>query len=163
MFVGGWTLEAAEAVCNADNDLDLDVLDGIQSLVDKSLVRQQETGAGEPRFLLLETIREYALEALEASGNAEHTRRHHARYYRAYADFRPQEDGSRTSARLYRLDHAHNNLRAALQWATSRSDAETAVRLAARLKDFWHIRGHWSEGRAAIEADFAAGPTGGMR
>ena len=86
VFVGGCTLEAAEAVCNADGDLPMDVVDGLAALVDKSLLRQDEELDGEPRFVMLETIREYALEQLEASGEAEALRRQHADYFLALAE-----------------------------------------------------------------------------
>src|SRR5437879_154271 len=80
VFVGGCTLEAAEAVCDAKGDLDLDLLEGMASMVDKSLVQQIEHAKGEPRFVMLETIREYALEKLKASGEVALTKRAHAAY-----------------------------------------------------------------------------------
>jgi predicted ATPase len=83
VFIGGWTLEAAAGVCDVDGDLGLDVLDGLQSLVDKSLVRQEEGLDRVPRFRRLETIREYALERLEESEEMEALRRRHAAYYLA--------------------------------------------------------------------------------
>src|SRR5262249_51447410 len=86
VFAGGRTLPAAEAVCNADGDLGLDVLDGIQSLLDKSLLYRGEAADDEPRFLMLETIWEYALDQLEASGEAEALRRRHAEYFLALAN-----------------------------------------------------------------------------
>src|SRR5439155_26195164 len=78
VFVGGFTLEAAEAVCGGDGEVGFDVLDGIGSLVESSLVRLDELLDGEPRFTMLETIREYAVERLEASGEASMLRRRHA-------------------------------------------------------------------------------------
>ena len=86
VFVGGCTLEAAEAVCNADGDLPLDVLDGLAALVDKSLLKQAEGAAGEPRFTMLETIREYALERLAASGETNGMLQRHAEYFLALAE-----------------------------------------------------------------------------
>ncbi len=80
VFVGGCTLEGAEAVCDTNSDLHLDLLDGMASMVDKSLVQQVEPVKGESRFVMLETIREYALEKLEASGEAALTKRAHAAY-----------------------------------------------------------------------------------
>lgn len=84
--MGGCTLEAAEAVGNTASDLKVNVLDGVASLVDKSLLRQDEQADGEPRFQMLETIREYGLECLTASGEVETSRRIHADYYRALAE-----------------------------------------------------------------------------
>jgi predicted ATPase len=81
VFAGGCTLEAAEAVCNADGDLPVDVLDGIESLVGKSLLRQEEGAGGEPRVGMLETVHEYAGGQLAASGAAATLRRRHARYF----------------------------------------------------------------------------------
>jgi predicted ATPase/transcriptional regulator with XRE-family HTH domain len=86
VFVGGWTLEAAEAVCNREGDLALDMLEGLQSLADKSLLRQEMGSDGEPRFRRLETIREYAREHLEESGEAEELRQRHAAYFLALAE-----------------------------------------------------------------------------
>ncbi|HEU5102807.1 MAG TPA: hypothetical protein VFU22_27485 [Roseiflexaceae bacterium] len=85
-FVGGCTLAAAEAVCNTDNALPLDVVDGIAALVDQSLLRQDERPGGTPRFVMLETIREYALERLEQRGELEAMRRWHAEYFLALAE-----------------------------------------------------------------------------
>jgi predicted ATPase len=81
VFVGGCTLEAVDAVCNAGGDLPMDIIDGIAALVDQSLLRQDEGGDGEPRFTMLETIREYALERLETCGESESMRRRHAIFY----------------------------------------------------------------------------------
>ena len=86
VFVGGCNLEGVEAVCDTHGDLDLDLLDGTASMVDKSLLQQIEQANGESRFVMLETIREYALEKLEASGEAEQMQRHHAAYFLAFAE-----------------------------------------------------------------------------
>ena len=86
VFSGGRTLEAIEAVCDARGDLPMDALESVSSLLDKSLLRQEEGPEGEPRFMMLETIHEYARERLEASGEAEETRRLHAEYFLALAE-----------------------------------------------------------------------------
>src|SRR5829696_9145885 len=86
VFAGGRTLEAIEAVCNADGTLPIDVLDGVESLVDKSLLREEEGVGGEPRFVMLETVHEYTREKLEESGEAEELRRRHAQYFLALAE-----------------------------------------------------------------------------
>ncbi|HEY0601597.1 MAG TPA: tetratricopeptide repeat protein [Herpetosiphonaceae bacterium] len=146
VFVGGWTLEAAEAICQDAADLDL--LDGLQSLVDKSLVRQIETEQGEPRFMLLETIREYALERLTLSGAAEAACAGHASYYLELAEqMEPELVGMNQAASLDRLETEHNNLRAALTWARTASDPEIGLRLTIALAEFWSARGYYSEAR----------------
>src|SRR5207245_11709700 len=91
VFVSGCTLEAAEAVCNAKNDLEVDLLDGMASLVDRSMLQQSEQADGEARFRMLETIREYALERLAASGEEAATRRAHSAYCLVLAEERSEE------------------------------------------------------------------------
>ncbi len=86
VFVGGCTLEAAEAVCNADGDLAMEVVEGIAALLDKSLLRQEEGSDGEPRATMLETIREYALERLAERGEADAIRQQHATYFLKFAE-----------------------------------------------------------------------------
>ena len=92
VFRGGCTLEAVESVCNTKSDLELDVLDGMGSMVDKSLMRQIEQDDGEPRFAMLETIREYGLEKMAASGEEKLTRRAHAAYCIVLAEEGAAED-----------------------------------------------------------------------
>ena len=114
VFVGGFTLDAVEAICNPEGDLDVDVLDGLASLVAKSLLRQEDQD-GEPRFAMLETIREYGLERLEASGEADVLRREHARYYLALVEatgallFATKRERLRTTAE-------QGNVQTALRW-----------------------------------------------
>src|SRR6185436_15901212 len=112
--------------------LEIDVLDGLQSLVDKSLVRQVEGLGGEPRFRRLETIRAYALERLGVSGEAQVLRRCHAEYYLALAEAaEPHLHGSDQRARLDWLETEHDNVRAALAWSqTTEEGAEIGLRLA---------------------------------
>jgi predicted ATPase/DNA-binding XRE family transcriptional regulator/Tfp pilus assembly protein PilF len=152
VFAGGWTLEAAEAVANATRDLMVEVLEGIQSLLDKSLLLHVAGSDAEPRFTMLETIREYARECLEGSGAAEAMRRQHAMWCLAFAKPAALDVHAATlTTWLDRLEPEHANLRAALDWAITRQDAPTAVRLAVYLHDFWDVRGHWSEGRRWYE------------
>jgi non-specific serine/threonine protein kinase len=154
VFVGGGTLEAAEAVCiapDATAPLRLDLLDGLSTLVEQSLVQQREEG-GEPRFGMLQVIREYALEQLEASGEAETLRRAHAGYFLALAEqARQQQTGPETVAWRDRLEREHDNLRAALGWLREQGEVELGLRLAVALTWFWRRRGHLREGQAWLE------------
>jgi non-specific serine/threonine protein kinase len=158
VFVGGFTLEAAEAVCNADGDLDLEILDGVGLLVDSSLVRPGETSAGEPRFGMLETVREYALERLEAGGAASVTRRRHRGYYQALAERAAAElRGPRDAALFDQVEVEHGNLRAALDWCEAEADGiESAARIVEALAWFWVLRGHIREASVRVERLVAA-------
>jgi predicted ATPase len=152
VFVGGCTLEAAEAVCNAAGDLALDVLDGVASLVDKSLLHLH-AGDAEPRFGMLDTIREYALERLAESGEEDAVRQQHATYY--WGLIEEAESYVSSAARqvwLDRLEAEHDNLRAALGWSeTGTSDTETGRRLVGALSWFWFLRGYLGAGQRWIE------------
>jgi predicted ATPase/class 3 adenylate cyclase len=152
VFSGGRTLEAMEAICDAKGDLPVDALEGISSLLDKSLLRQEEGPEGEPRFVMLETIHEYASERLEASGEAEETRRLHAEYFLALAEgAEPELTGPDQLACLERLEAEHDNMRTALQWSLEK-EPQTALRLAGMLARFWEIRSDISEGSRWLEA-----------
>ena len=153
VFVGDCSLEGAEAVCKTAGDLSLDVLDGVAALLDQSLLRQEVGAGGELRVTMLETIREYALERLEMSGEAEALRRQHATYYLALAEAaEPKLTGGDRDIWLDRLVAEYDNLRAALEWSqTAEDDAEMGLRLAGALCWFWYHRGYWSEGRVRLE------------
>ena len=152
VFVGGCTLEAVEAVCHPGVDRPLEVLDGLALLVDRSLLRQVEGTEGEPRFGMLETIREYAAERFEESGDAETWRQRHAGYYLALAEqAAPELLGPQQGTWLERLEREHDNLRAALGWALEHGGATLGLRLAVALGHFWAVRGHLSEGQAWLE------------
>src|SRR5215204_3556721 len=153
VFAGGRTLEAIEAICDAEGDLPVDVLDGLASLVDKSLLKQEEGVGGEPRFVMLETIHEFAREKLEGSGEAEDLRRLHARYFLALAEeAEPALEGSQQQVWLDRLEEEHDNMRTVLSWSLGQGqDAELALRIGAVLGEFWYLRGYWSEGRRWLE------------
>jgi len=153
VFVGGCTLEAIEAICNSDGVLP-NVLDGISSLVDKSLLKQHEAESeylvGEPRFWMLETIREYARERLEQSNEAQAITRRHAEYYASM----PEEDKTELlfaaiegHVELDWLEAERDNFRAALQWTLDQGEAETALRLVNVALPLWQTRGPISEGR----------------
>src|SRR5262249_10348679 len=149
------------AVCNAEADLELDVLGGLGSLVDKSLVQQVEQPDGEPRFVMLETIREYGLEQLEATGGTDSVHRAHAEFFHAFLDLpEPKLRGWERRVWLERLDGEHENLRAALRWSQSDvADAEAASRLAAALPLFWFFTGRLSEGRRWCDGALALSGT----
>ncbi len=118
VFVGSYTLEAVEALYHADADEAGQVLDGVASLIDKSLLLQIEREGEEPRLVMLETIREFGLEVLAASGEEEMTRQAHAAYYLALAEeAEPEYGGPQQVVWLERLEREHGNLRAALQWS----------------------------------------------
>jgi predicted ATPase/class 3 adenylate cyclase/DNA-binding CsgD family transcriptional regulator len=149
-FVGGCTLEAIEAICNAldNNNAAVSVLDGVASLIDKSLLQQTEQEGEEPRLVMLETVREYGLEALETSGEMEVTRQAHALYNLAMAEkAEPELGGPQQAVWLERLEREHENLRAALLWSLEHEKAETGLRLAGALHWFWMRRSYLSEGR----------------
>jgi predicted ATPase/class 3 adenylate cyclase len=148
VFVGGCTLEAAESVCNADGDLPFDAVDGVAALVDRSLLRQEEGVDGESRFVMLETVREYALERLATSGEAQTIRRRQAEYYLMLAEqAEPQLYGREQQLWLNRLEQEHDNVRAALWWSTTAGDNKIGLRLATALSLFWEIHGYLNEGR----------------
>lgn len=152
VFVGGCTLEGVEAVCNTKQDLRVDVLDGMGSLVNNSLVQQIEQSAGEPRFVLLDTVREYGLERLAASGEEPAIRRAHAAYCLVLAE----ECASLAADPAQRewvslLEVEHNNCRAALDWLTRAENAEWGLRLGAALFQFWETREYLTEGRDRLE------------
>src|ERR1700730_13954279 len=148
VFVGGGTLEAVEAVCNTKNDLGFDSLDGMASIVDKSLVQQVDQPSGDLRFVMLETIREYALDKLTASGEGELTKRAHAAYYLVLAEEGASDEaGAENSEWLNCLETEHNNLLAALDWLTDTGNADWALRFGTALFRFWETREYLTEGR----------------
>jgi predicted ATPase/transcriptional regulator with XRE-family HTH domain len=151
VFVGGATLSAIEAVCNARGDLPMCVPDGVASLLDKSLLRRHaDTADGAARFTMLETILEYARERLEARGETATARRLHAEFYLGMATAGAQElHGPQQGMWLDRLEQEHDNLRTILSWSqTEDGDAEIGLWLAAALGPFWEVRGYHTEGRS---------------
>jgi predicted ATPase/class 3 adenylate cyclase len=172
VFQGGCTLQAMEVVCNYDGKLQVDVLDGAQSLVDKSLLRQREGSNGETHFWMLGTIEEYAREKLEERGEAATLRREHALYYMSFAEeAEPHLIAKDQQEWLDVLEEEHDNIRAAMYWAReSETETETEVRrndegqaqrdppveiglrIAGAMGRFWNMRGYYSEGREQIGA-----------
>ena len=165
VFVGGCTLEAAQTVCGpGEEDVAAgDVLERLETLVDNSLVEsssEPSTGREQegPRFVMLETIRDYAAERLRSSGEAEEMHRAHALYYLALAEAAQPE----VSARMLKewitiLEREHDNLRAALDWSIRSQDAHTATRLTLALWRFWAEHQFVTEGRRWMEAVLALG------
>ena len=162
VFVGGFTLEAAEAIAGhgvwgmAGHDAPVSpaaVFDGIAVLLDRSLLREEAGAGGEPRYSLLETIREYGLERLAASGEASSARRAHAAYFLALAEEAEPHltPGQEAWAWVARLAAEHDNLRAALAWLDQTGEGEALLRLAGALYWFWNNRCHYREGSAWLE------------
>ncbi|HVB21122.1 MAG TPA: protein kinase [Ktedonobacteraceae bacterium] len=164
--VGGLSLEAAEVICTAAGPLQGDVLDMLTSLVDKSLLRQEEYGEVEIRFQMLQVLREFGLECLDKAGELATTRTAHALYYLALAeDAEPHLLGDEQGRWLDILEQEHENLRAALDWRLRQAEinaggeqgkeqqeqAEQALRLCVALYWFWYIRGYIREGRTFLE------------
>jgi predicted ATPase len=152
VFSGGRTLDAVEAICDAEGDQD--VYAGVESLLEKSLVRQEEDPEEEPRFVMLEPIHEYAREKLQESGAAGEVKQAHAEYFLSLAE-EPELVGPDQVAWMDRLEAEHDNLRAALSWCMEARDAEPALRMASALSWFWFVRGHSSEGRGWCEEALA--------
>jgi predicted ATPase len=148
VFAGGCTLEGAEAVCDASRDLGIDVLAGMKSLVDNSLIQPGEVIGGETRFTMLETLREYALERLAPSGEETATRRAHAAYCIVLAEegIRPRNEAERETW-LARCDSEVDNFRAALDWLVASGSTEWALRLGVALYPFWEHRELLEEAR----------------
>ena len=158
VFAGGWSLEAVEAV-GAGGDIEAEnVLDLLLKLADKSLVVAEATMEGRAHYRMLEPIRQYGREKLEESGKLDDVRRRHAAWFLSLAEqAEPELKRARQQAWLERLESEHDNLRAALSWALESEDAELGLRLAGALGEFWHMRGHLSEGRRWLEATLAKG------
>jgi predicted ATPase/DNA-binding SARP family transcriptional activator len=151
VFAGGCSLAAAEAVCGEDG---LDVFETLASLVDESLVRPLRRPTGEPRFAMLETIREYAGELLEASGEADAIRRRHCEHILGGAEAAAaawHAGGDPQDTFFPFLDDEHDNLHAAIRWAIVAGEVEVELRLAVAARWYWVLKGHLSEGRRVFD------------
>ena len=151
VFSGGFTLEAAESVTGTRNPADL--LDGLDELIQQSLLSRDSVGDDESRLRMLEVIREFAEEQLAAHAELMDAQHRHASYYLGFAEgagsylFGPEQQ-----AWLERLEREHDNLRQALRWLTEQGDAESSLRVCVGLGLFWYIRGYLTEGRAYFAA-----------
>ena len=148
-FAGGFTLDGADALAGG---LELDTVDGVESLLNDNLLRTEPMAGGEPRFGMLGTIREYALERLSERGDGDDVRRRHAGFYRALAEAaEPALLGPHQLRWLERLDAELADIRAALTWASESGEAELGLRTGAALWRFWQLRGSETEGREHLE------------
>jgi predicted ATPase/class 3 adenylate cyclase len=150
VFAGGRTLDAIETICDPAGELD--TLDGLESLLEKSLLRQEEGVGGEPRFVMLETIHEFAREKLQQSGEAEELRRLHAEYFLAMAEESELHlTGPEQVAWFERLEAEHDNVRVVLSWSLESGDVELGLKLAGAIENYWVYRGHLSEAARWLE------------
>jgi predicted ATPase len=151
-FAGSSTLEAIEVVCAGDDVPPHDVLDQLSILIDNSLISRTTGVDQEPRFGMLELLREYASEQLADSGEAEAVRLRHANFYlRLVERGAPQLPGHSEAAWLERLDREHANVRAALDWLTEAGEVDLALRLATAATFFWAHRGYFADARRLIQ------------
>ena len=150
VFVGGFSLAAAQAVCNANHDLPFEPQEGIVALSSKSLLYREVGVDGEPRWRMLESIRDYSREKLAASDEARKIHQLHAGYYTVLAEIaEPRLRGAEQLAWLNRLENEYENLHVALEWSLRdrAADAQESIRLTGALYPFWKRRARWSEGR----------------
>jgi predicted ATPase/class 3 adenylate cyclase len=145
VFAGGWTLDAANAVC-APAEIGVDELAGMETLLDQSLIRRAPGPAGEQRLTMLETIKQYAAERLAQSGEGDAIARRHTMHFTALAESL-EPDLTRSPDAVERMDRDHDNLRIALSWAIDHGDADLGLRLGYALWRFWQLRSHLQEGR----------------
>ncbi len=158
VLAGGGGLEAIAAVTSGAGEIDRDALDGVRALVEQSLLIQTEEPSGEPRYGMLETIREFGLERLAASGEEPATREAHAAYYLALAEqAEPHLIASGSAAWVERLAIERDNLHTAVAWALRTGNAATVLRLAGTILSFAYARGEPREGQQWLEAALAAG------
>lgn len=150
IFVGGFTLDTAEAICNLEGDTSegLDMLEGVTALLNSSLLIQQNTGSSPPRFRMLETIREYALERLAECGEIEALRRQHAHYFMAWLENFALQFFPNTGLWLNLVEEEYDNLRAVLTWSVLDAERiELGASMVGALYWFWYQQGYLSEGR----------------
>ncbi len=155
VFAGGWTLEAAEAVCSGDGIEETEILDLLTQLVDKSLVLV-ETQSGEARYRLLETVRQYGNDRLVESGESDRLRTRHLDFSLKQAEAVQDLTGPAVDAWIQRMEIEHDNMRAALEWSSTSGAMGTTLRLAVALSTFWNRHSYWTEGRKWLELVLAS-------
>jgi predicted ATPase/Tfp pilus assembly protein PilF len=156
VFAGGWTFDAADAVCNGDGENRIELFDELEMLMANSLLQPPEDVDGEPRLRMLETIREFAHERLTASGEADAIHHRHAQYFLSLTEQADTEMHQATQQVSYRrLEAEFDNLRAAMGWALEQSQNELALRIAMALSKFWWTRGYRREGLQWLEEGLA--------
>ena len=154
VFAGGFTLEAAQAVARVN--LPVDALTVITSLVNRSLLRQESSKPAGPRFGMLETIREYASEQLEASGEAEQTRDRHLSYFLHVAELAKGLSNTSQAPEAYAMmEEEYENVRTALRWASERTNTDAELRLASAVCRFWFTRGNVGEAHRWVDTALA--------
>ncbi len=153
VFVGGCTLDAVETVCSGER-----ILAGLSTLIDGNLLRQQEQADGEPRLMMLETIRAYAADRLEASSLADESRRRHAEYFLAIADRIEHDFRTKPDVDWLALEREHDNFRAALSWLVANEENEAFAQLTVRLSVFWETRGYLMESKRWNDAALTLAP-----
>jgi predicted ATPase len=152
VFAGGCTLEAAQAVCAGKDTSDVPMLEQLASLVDKSMLQHKRRENGEPRFIMLEVLREYALEELAAAGETEAVQRRHWTYFLDLIEaIEPGPKEPDLPAWMKQLEEEHDNLRAALTWTLEQNEVEAALRIAGAVWKLWQIHGHVEEGMQWME------------
>jgi predicted ATPase/DNA-binding SARP family transcriptional activator len=151
VFAGSFSVAAAEAVADAD-------LDGLSALIDGSLIQRRDDTGTEARFQMLQTIREYAAECLDSTGERDRISELHARFIAERVEELDRERGAEQAQALAAFGREHDNIRVALQYCVDRRHAELALRLAAATGWFWFVRGHWTEGRRWLTEALALAP-----
>jgi predicted ATPase/DNA-binding SARP family transcriptional activator len=164
VLTGGFTVEAVAAICDRAGDGAVDALQGLTVLAENSLVFTSHPGNGDVRFGMLQTLREFGLDRLEAEDHRRMIERRHAEWFlRLAEDAEPGLRGPQLMPWIICLETEHDNLRAALRWAIESDEGETGLRIVAALWRFWHLAGHLSEGRrwvtAVLDLPSAAGQT----
>ena len=162
VFIGSFTLSAAQAICNSQGALKFDVQEVTESLLDKNLLKREEGVDGESRFTMLEMLHDYSLERLQMNGEEEATRRLHAEYFLALAEA-AEVQVWRAEQQLWldKLERDHDNLRATYLWLLDVGGVELCLRLVGALAIFWDLRGYWNEGVTKIEKVLSCSTTSG--
>ena len=160
VFSGGFRIESAETVCGASNDMG--VLDAVTSLIDKTLIIQKELSGGESRFRMLEVVRDFAAESLEAKGETDAVCRKHAEFFVSLTETaEPLLQSAQSAVWLDRLQEEHDNIRAAMHWSLE-NEPSMAIRLAVAARNYWLVHSHLTEGfswlKAASETGFEPPP-----